>query len=179
VVRRNPSPGQGRANPRGNHTRRSGRARDEELASVAKTKAAMPGLGDPLWHPGERVERASTMDVKIYGEDEQLTLLWTTSLNVLGARKNGRLIVALGPSATYIFGAAFWIEERGRRCVQSIWIEPEYRRAARHVRTGEGSGIDLGYLLAAMAREAGIDCALRPVSTAGKSWATRQGLRLR
>ena len=136
----------------------------------------IPGIGDPLWLPKERVERTATMTVSLYDETETVTLLWTTAENSLGARKIGRLLIAGDASAYYLFGAAFWVEEYGRRCIQSIWIEPEYRRSAKHARSGQGVGTDFGAILLRMAKEAGIDCVLKPVSTAGASWAKRHGL---
>lgn len=153
--------------------------RDENLAVVAYQKAAMPGIGDPIWHPGERVKRVEQRPRRVYGEDETLFLLWTTSLDGRGRRTNGRCLVAQSERAFYLFGGLFWVEERGHRCVQSVWVEPEYRGRARHVRTGQGAGAGVGDLLAQMAHEAGVDCAFAPASTSGAAWARHHGFALR
>lgn len=145
--------------------------RDEQLGAVARAKVMQPGIGDPLWYPGEAVVRSSTRSVQIYGEDEDLWLLWTSSPD----GKQGRLLIAQGPQAGYLYGGAHWVEEAGRRCVSSIWIEPEYRQSARHTRTGRGTGVDLAGILAEMASAIGISCIFRPVSTAGARWAKRHG----
>jgi hypothetical protein len=82
-----------------------------------------------------------------------------------------------------LYGGAFWIEERRKRCVQSIWVEPEYRHGARHIVSGQPtivdrSGthpVDLADLLGKMLRKARVVCALEPMSTAGLRWVKRQG----
>lgn len=165
--------------------------RDEELGRVARMKAASLGIGHPLFLARERIERKATLDVFVGSgigyEPETLHLLWTSAENSLGARKNGRVLVASSDEAHYLYGAAFWIEEYGKRCVQSIWVEPEYRGDARHLRTKEPivvradtrAPLKLADLLAQMLRDAGVRCTLRPVSKAGELWSRKQGFLLR
>jgi hypothetical protein len=97
------------------------------------------------------------------------------------------VLIASSDEAYYLYGAAFWVEEYGRRCVQSIWVEPEYRGDARHIRTGEPvlrtadtkAPLRLADLLAQMLRDVGVRCVLRPVSKAGQRWARKHGFSLR
>lgn len=155
--------------------------RDAELAAVARMKAVSPGIGDPLFLPRERIERAERLPVRIGRDDDELHLLWTTAENALGARKNGRILVASSPEAHYLYGGAFFIEEYGRRCVHSIWVEPEYRGAfAMTIRGGtqDGTLFRVPDLIGRMLRDAGVRCVLPPISKAGKGWARRQGLRV-
>lgn len=166
--------------------------RDTGLATVARAKAASTGIGHPIFLPQERIEDAATLPVLMHNaglvEEETIHLLATTAVNIVGARNNGRVIIASSPSAHYIYAAAFWVEAYGHRCVQSVWIEPEYRGlgGARHVRTGkhvvtdlEGSPFSMSDLLGSMLREVGVRCALNPMSTQGKAWAKRLGFRAR
>lgn len=169
----------------------SPKKRDEELGRVARMKAASLGIGHPLFLARERIERKTTLDVflpSVVGlEPETLHLLWTSAENSLGARKNGRVLIASSDEAHYLYGAAFWIEEYGARCIQSIWVEPEYRGAARHLRTNEPiviradtrAPLKIADLLAQMLRDAGVRCTLRPVSRAGELWSRKQGFSLR
>lgn len=152
--------------------------RDVGLASVAKDKTLSP-IGQWPWHQNERIERTQYEDIELYGEPQQVVLIWTTSENALGARKNGRLLIASNENANYIGAGAFFIEEYGRKCIQSVWVEPEYRQSMRHVRTGEPPGVDFGSILADMAKRDGIVCILKPISKAGAAWAKRHGLRVR
>lgn len=148
----------------------------------------MPGIGHPLFMPGERIERREIHPVKMhysYGyENDNLVLLWTTAQNALGKRTNGRVLITTGPYAGYVLGGAFWTKEGKQRCVQSIWIEPEYRFGAKHIRTAlptlvdrAGAPIDLAAMLGKMLRgkPANVTCALEPMSAAGLRWVTRQG----
>lgn len=152
--------------------------RDAGLASVAKDKT-LSSIGQWPWHQNERIERTQYEDIELYGEPQQVVLIWTSSENALGARKNGRLLIASNESANYIGAGAFFIEENGRKCIQSVWVEPEYRQSMRHVRTGEPPGVDFGSILADMAKRDGIVCILKPISKAGTAWAKRHGLQVR
>jgi hypothetical protein len=79
-----------------------------DVGEVARTKAVAP-LGDALWHPNERVERVEPIVMRNAGVDEEMFLLYTTSENVLGARVNGRVLLAWDPHDADDFEAgAFW-----------------------------------------------------------------------
>lgn len=151
--------------------------RDAALGVIARDKVLAP-IGAWPWHQNERVERTQYEDIELYGKPQQVVLIWTSSETARGARTNGRLLIASNERAGYIGAGAFFVEARGRKCIDSVWVEPEYRQSTRHVRTGAPPGVDFGGILADMAKQERIDCVLRPVSGAGAAWAKRHGLRV-
>lgn len=138
--------------------------RSNDIGEAARTKAIAP-LGDDTWHPNERVERSEPIAMRNAGIEEEMFLLYTTSENILGARVNGRVLLAWSPDDTNDFEAgAFWVTEYGTKRLQSIYVTPLFRPQA-------------GNVLAAALKHMGVKQTVGPYSPAGQAYVDRHKFR--
>ncbi len=137
---------------------------DHDVGEAARQKTMVP-LGDALWHPNEQVERTETVVVRNSGIKEEMFLLYTTSENALGARVNGRILLAWDPDDTEGFEAgAFWVTEYGTKRLQSIYVAPLFRPQG-------------GVLLAEALKSMGVKQTVGPYSPAGERYVDRHKFR--
>jgi hypothetical protein len=137
---------------------------ESEVGDVAKKKIIAP-LGDPLWHPKERITKTEKIQLNLAGFDEDWWLIHTESTNIVGG-KNGRILIAIDPKQTQDFaGGIFWITEYGNKKIQSIWVD-DYLRQGRATP-----------LLANVAKKEGIQIAVGPFSPPGEKFAQRYQFR--
>lgn len=141
-------------------------SRDDDLARAARVKATAP-FADPTWHPNERVESVYEVVVRNAGIDEEMYLIITSSENVLGARVNGRILLAFSPQPLDPVGGVFFVLERRTRYLQSLYVDPDFR-----------GGRAVSLLLDA-AKRLGITKAVGPYSTAGEKVLRRAGFVLK
>ena len=124
---------------------------DDALAAVAEAHVTAP-LGGLLGCVPERVVKQTTLLVPRPGDPLTLHLVWTR-----GGGGTGRLLVAADPTATTLHGGALVLVHDGAPGVHAVWVAPALRRRA-------GAVVDVGAVLAAMARDAGVTRALLPAS---------------
>jgi hypothetical protein len=74
------------------------------VGDAARLKVSAP-LADPTWHANEHVERVEPVTVVTSGVPEDMVLLFTSSENLLGARVNGRILLAWEETDTTDFAA--------------------------------------------------------------------------
>ena len=136
-----------------------------DVGEAARQKVMAP-IGDTLWHPNERVEHVVPVTVHVHGVAEPMHLVHTSSENALGARKNGRILLSFTPDGAQAVGGVFHFEEGGRKKLQSMYVEDDFRGglATQH--------------LAAAAKAAGVQHAVGPYSPAGQRAVQRYGFRM-
>lgn len=139
---------------------------DAAVADAARQKVTV-AFGDDLWHRNERVESVDPVTVRNSGIDEQMYLITTSSENALGARKNGRILLAFHPEpgASPVAGLYF-VTERDREKIVGAYADVDFR-AGKAMR-----------LLVDKARRLGIARASGPFSEAGRSFVRRHGLKV-
>lgn len=127
---------------------------------VAKKKVIAP-LNDNFFHLNEKVVETKPFMVN-FGFDEQWWLIFTESTGQFGVGKNGRILIADQEDSTRDFaGGIFWITEYGKKKIQSVYLDPEFRR-----------GLVMPKLVE-IARSKGINTIVGPFSNDGQSFANR------
>lgn len=134
--------------------------------TAAKLKVMAP-IGDREWHPKERIESTTPVTVVNSGVPEQMHLIHTSSENIVGGRKNGRILLSFNPEATQTVGGLYHYEEAGKKHLQSAYLDPDFRGG--HVMP----------MLIAAAKKLGIHTAVGPFSPAGEKLAQRYGFRIK
>lgn len=127
------------------------------IENIAKSKV-MAKLGD---YPNEVVVKTTPFNVD-FGFDEEWFLIFTESR---GHTKVGRILVGMDKNSTSDFGGGiFWVEENNIKKIQSIYLEPEFRK-----------GLVMPNLMN-VAKKIGINTILKPFSKSGESFSNRYKL---
>jgi hypothetical protein len=136
------------------------------IGDAAKRKI-MAGVGDHEWHPRESLVEATPVTVMNSGIPEPMYVVTTLAPSAAaGAVPSGRVLLAFDPEARMSVGGLYWIEEGGRKKLQSAYLDADFR------------GGRVMPLLVDKAKALGVKVAVGPMSTEGKKFAKRYNLRM-
>lgn len=129
-------------------------------------KKVMARFGDREWHPAERIESVKPATVSASWGDEDMFIVSTSSENILGARKNGRIALSFTENLDQMVGGIFYFEEGGKKKLQSVYVDSDFR------------GGVATKILADAAKSVGVRYATGPFSNAGKAFVSRYSFRI-